>query len=109
MGTFLSTIVETNIRRHRPRGSVAQAWDERLHQALLDENPWWSRKGVPSNLTKRYPRRDFYPLQRRPRDPEILAIYGPRQVGKTTLLFQLIESLIGQGGIEPRRVLYHSF
>ncbi len=88
---------------------MAQEWGERLHQALLDENPWWSSKGVPANLTKPYPRRDFYPLQRRLDDPEILAIYGPRQVGKTTLLFQLIDSLIGEKGVEPRRVLYHSF
>lgn len=88
---------------------MARTWDERLVQALLDENPWWGGQGVPKNWTQPYPRRDFFPLQKRLGYPEILAVYGPRQVGKTTLLFQLIESLIGENRVSPKQILYHSF
>jgi predicted AAA+ superfamily ATPase len=100
--------METNIYDEREREHMPRASGDRLLQALLDENPWWAGKGVPENWTKPYPRRDFFPLQRRLADPEILAVYGPRQVGKTTLLFQLIESLLRDQGVDPRRILYHS-
>lgn len=39
---------------------------------------------------------------------QILLLTGLRRVGKTTLLFQLIETLL-QSGISPYRVLYYSF
>lgn len=42
-------------------------------------------------------------------EKEITAVVGPRQVGKTTILYQLIEHLINDGRVDPRRILYLSF
>jgi hypothetical protein len=40
---------------------------------------------------------------------EITAIVGPRQIGKTTILYQLIEHLIKDKKVDPKRILYLSF
>ena len=40
---------------------------------------------------------------------QIISITGPRRVGKSTLLRQLVQYLIGTKGIEPSRVVYYSF
>ena len=42
-------------------------------------------------------------------EKEITAIIGPRQVGKTTTLYQLIDFLISEKGIDPKRAIYFSF
>lgn len=38
----------------------------------------------------------------------ILSIFGPRRVGKTTLIWQLINDLIDNSNIEPERIMYFS-
>lgn len=78
-----------------------------LTRALHDQNPWWSSGTVPETLSKPFRRRDFYTLKEKIADEAILAIIGPRQVGKTTVMHQLVQDLIGRVG--PRRVLYFSF
>lgn len=40
--------------------------------------------------------------------PQILSISGPRRVGKSTLMYQMIWDLI-QEGTDPKRILYYSF
>jgi predicted AAA+ superfamily ATPase len=39
--------------------------------------------------------------------PQIVSVTGPRRVGKTTLLHQLIQNLIKQG-VDPKRIVYYS-
>ena len=41
--------------------------------------------------------------------PQIISITGPRRVGKTTLLHQLICHLIDEKKVKPERILYFSF
>lgn len=78
--------------------------------ALLNRmNLWWEGEEVQDSLKKAdHRRRDFYKIRERlhssPRS--IMTIRGPRQVGKTTLCGQLIESLLTEDGVPSERVLY---
>lgn len=88
---------------------VAQPTKERLLESLHDQNPWWRVGQVPPALAKPFRRRDFFFLRNRLDGPPILGIYGPRQVGKTTLMYQLAHDLIAVRKVDPRRVLFYSF
>jgi hypothetical protein len=74
---------------------------------LMTFNPWWRDGKVSSSLSGR--KRKIFPellpyLDTR----QILLLTGLRRVGKTTLLFQLVEELLARG-VEPYRILYYSF
>ncbi|GAB6267361.1 MAG: ATP-binding protein [Smithella sp.] len=74
---------------------------------LINFNPWWRDGKVPESLTgrKRSVFSDILPyLDTR----QILMLTGLRRVGKTTLLFQFIETLLGRG-VSPYHILYYSF
>lgn len=92
---------------------ISKVEQERIiFRGLHDQNEWWTTGKVRPSLLRTFKRRDFYVYKKKLRDPsddKILAIIGPRQVGKTTTLSQLIENLIQREGINPRRILYHSF
>ncbi len=87
---------------------MAEPSREQLLEALHLQNPWWAGKSVPPELAKPFRRRDFFFLRKRLADPHVLAIYGPRQVGKTTLMYQLAEELVEVKKVEPRRVMFFS-
>ena len=85
--------------------------DKNLGNLLKLYNPWW---GDPQGSW-----RDDVPGYRRPivRDvisdidelPQIVSITGPRRVGKSTALRQVICHLIDKQGIDPKHILYFSF
>jgi len=64
---------------------------------------------VPEPHIKEFHRRDFYSLKENLDDIKIMGITGPRQVGKTTLMYQFIENLIEEGEVDPLRILFVSF
>lgn len=78
--------------------------------ALLNRmNLWWEGGDVQQSLKKAdHRRRDFYKIRERlmTSSRPILTIRGPRQVGKTTLCGQLIESLLTEDGIPGDQILY---
>lgn len=81
--------------------------DELVHD-LDRQNPWWQRKPMPDIPTfRRWP---FRRLRRRLDHPvaPVEVISGPRQIGKTTLQLQLIESLLTEG-VAPQRILRVQF
>ncbi|MFQ6129063.1 MAG: ATP-binding protein [Thermoplasmata archaeon] len=78
-----------------------------LTRALHGQNPWWSSGTVPEALSKPFRRRDFYTLREKIDHEAILAIIGPRQVGKTTVMHQLAQDLMRR--VDPRRIIYFSF
>jgi len=82
---------------------------KRIIRILYNKNMWWSTQAVPNTLSKPYKRRDFYVLKDKILEKEITAVVGPRQVGKTTILYQLIEHLINDERVDPRRILFLSF
>lgn len=79
-------------------------------QAILGPyNPWWidSRSGFESIPT--FHRPTFYQLCEELRTvPQILSITGPRRIGKSTLLYQLIRNLLAEG-IPAHHLIYYSF
>jgi uncharacterized protein len=81
---------------------------ERLLQLLSEANPWWATGVVPDPLSPPYRRRDFFVVRNRLADRPIIALAGPRQVGKTTLMYQLITDLLAQQ-VPPQRILFVSF
>ncbi len=79
-----------------------------LLRTLSAENPWWDSATVPLSLARPFHRRDFEEVRAALGARPITAIVGPRQVGKTTLMYQLIEELLAKG-TAPRNVLFAAF
>ena len=75
---------------------------------LTKFNEWWVTKRVREDLLKPYKRPLFSELLKYLKDRQILLVMGLRRVGKTTLLYQLIQELLNSG-IKPFRLVYFSF
>lgn len=72
---------------------------------FLIVNPW--RTGNMASLQKGYHSRWLFDRVLRWLDTEdILVIHGPRQVGKTTLLYMFIKYLLDSKGVSPTDVFY---
>ncbi len=79
-----------------------------LSENLRDLNPWWEGKPGPSMPPhRRWPFDRLVRMLRVGMTPACV-LRGPRRVGKTVLLRQIIELLIGEG-VSPRRILYVPF
>ncbi|MBU4304333.1 MAG: ATP-binding protein [Candidatus Omnitrophica bacterium] len=78
-----------------------------LEAILAPYNPWWKNAQFETFSFKRpvflkiY--KDLFSLK------QIISITGPRRVGKTTLLKQVIKDLIIVNRIEPAQIIYFSF
>src|SRR3989344_1564094 len=70
-------------------------------------NPWWNNKKIPASKTSVFKRGDFYIMQEQLLRKEITSLVGPRRVGKTILIHQLIQHLLDTN-IEPSKILYLS-
>ncbi|MDI6871182.1 MAG: ATP-binding protein [Bacillota bacterium] len=84
--------------------------DEQLLQVLFRFNPWWSTGAVPLDIAKPVRRFAFFETQRLLRHAPLrraVVLSGPRRVGKTTILYQLIAELL-QAGLSSSAVLYVS-
>lgn len=80
-----------------------------LEAFLFSTNPWW--EGKPGPVLPAYRRWAFHIICRKLESglAPIVVVRGPRQVGKTTLQLQLIEHLVVERGIDPRRILRLQF
>lgn len=87
------------------RNAVADDETELL-RILYVHNPWWTTGQVPKVKAPTFKRRDYYKLLESLEDLKISAVVGARRVGKTTLMYQLIEHVIGRLG--PERAMYIS-
>ena len=75
---------------------------------LRSLNPWWRRQpGPPLPTFRRWPFARLQNLLLHGMTPASV-LRGPRRVGKTVLLRQLIESLIAKA-VNPQRILYIAF
>ncbi len=70
---------------------------------LHSNNPWWSGRPIPTSKIKEFKRRDYYKLEKQLEHNKISALIGARQVGKTTLMYQLIQKILSQ--TSPQNVL----
>lgn len=83
--------------------------DDRWLELLITYNPWWAGGTAKHPQTLPFHRPLFHTLREDlDRIPQILSITGPRRIGKTTLLHQLIALLL-ERGIKPTDITYYSF
>lgn len=81
-----------------------------LLRRIRAENRWWTGGGIRSPFSDLGPRAYFglfYPLVQERRIKRAVVLMGPRRVGKTVLIHQAIDALLG-GGLDPRQVAYIS-
>ncbi len=71
-------------------------------------NPWWKSSSVPPELLG-MERHVLTLLRKFLGYRQILALYGVRRAGKTTIMYQLINQLLTQDKVSPLRILYFSF
>lgn len=71
-------------------------------------NPWWRTGRVDEKLIGRK-RQIFEEVLKYIDLRQILMFTGLRRVGKTTLMFQIIDWLIKEKNVDPTKILYYSF
>lgn len=90
----------------RPKNAWTGLEGERsIFNALTEFNPWWQENGRIGDVEP-YRRQDFHPLKKKLETEKIVTLIGARQVGKTTLLMQLISDLLVVGKTTPKNILY---
>lgn len=74
---------------------------------LFRFNPWWESGKISEELAKPFKRDLFYKVIEYLSKRQIIEIIGLRRVGKTTLLYQIIQKLLEK--TEEKKILYFSF
>lgn len=83
---------------------------ENILKALTAFNPWWKSGTIRSEFSKTYQRFAFHEVQKILSHESIrrtVVLTGTRRVGKTTIQYQLIESLL-RSGVEAQRIVFIS-
>ncbi len=75
---------------------------------IFEFNPWWETGSVEKEFSREVKRDLFTALKGNLGRKTIDAVVGLRRVGKTTLMYQLIDHLLNQG-VDSRQILYFSF
>jgi predicted AAA+ superfamily ATPase len=70
-------------------------------------NPWWKTGKVKTEWLKPFKRHLYFEISKYIEKKQIILIQGLRRMGKTTMMFQLIEELLKRS--EPKNILYFSF
>ncbi len=70
-------------------------------------NPWWATGRVPDGLLFEFKRDLFYKLIKQIETRQIILLTGMRRVGKTVLIYQIINELLKK--VNPKNILYFSF
>jgi len=76
-----------------------------LLRELQKENKWWSEQKVPKELVREFKRADFYPYKSLIDDEYANVVIGPRRIGKSTVLYQLIDFLIETRKVPTNRII----
>lgn len=79
-------------------------------KVLSAYNPWWKSGTVSVKLVKTFHRFAYYDAMRRLNESSLrrsIVLTGTRRVGKTTILYQMIENLIN-AGVNPTKIVYVS-
>ena len=76
----------------------------KICDVLKGSNPWWTE-----NFKVEFKEREAYAeIQKFISLPQMIALTGLRGVGKTTLMFKLVEDMI-KIGFDPKNIIYFSF
>ena len=85
--------------------------DEQVIKVLRQYNPWWRNPLAIKEENKPQKRLAYYEALRMISHKTIrrfAVLSGARRVGKTTIMYQMMNSLI-DGGVNPKNILYVSF
>ncbi|MBR1368352.1 ATPase (AAA+ superfamily) [Methanocalculus chunghsingensis] len=76
--------------------------DEKVAIALESQNPWWSSREFATGIDRLS---SFPQIERYMNAQEVVLIVGARRTGKSTLVYQIIRSLLDQG-VDKQAILY---
>ena len=79
-------------------------------RVLIAYNPWWKTGAVARGASKEYRRFAYYEAMERLKEKSIrrtIVLTGARRVGKTTIQYQMISTLLEQG-VMPEKILFVS-
>jgi len=77
-----------------------------LLRELQKDNPWWRDGKIPEEQEKPFHRSDFYKYIEVLDSNFIKVIIGPRRVGKTVMIYQLIKYLLSEKKVANRNIVY---
>lgn len=83
---------------------------EGILKVLTAFNPWWKTGAVNPKMTKTYKRFAFHEAMKRLDQNDlrrIVVLTGTRRVGKTTIQYQMIDTLLKRG-IDPAKIVFIS-
>lgn len=89
---------------------MAIATKEQILKVLRAFNPWWTTGSVHPDFTKKYRRFAYHEAMRRLDQTDLrrtVVLTGTRRVGKTTIQYQMIDTLLSRG-ISPQRIVFIS-
>ena len=83
--------------------------DQILNAELRLYNTWWITGKVKEGLLKEYKRNQYYSTSKSFNHEirRVVVLSGLRRVGKTTIVYQIINDLL-QSGVAPEKILYFS-
>lgn len=90
---------------------MALVTDEQIIKVLRQYNPWWRKPAEIKEVSKPQKRIAYYEamkIMQHKTSRRFSILSGARRVGKTTILYQMIDRLISEG-VSPRNILYVSF
>lgn len=83
-------------------------YDTRFVKGIHSDNPWWTNGDRWVDNIPRFTRSDFDHYTKELNKPKIHILIGPRRVGKTTLMLQIIQHLIYVKRASPKSILFMS-
>jgi hypothetical protein len=90
---------------------MALVTNEQVIKVLRQYNPWWISKAASKEESKPQRRVAYYEAMKTMRHKTIrrfAVLTGARRVGKTTILYQMIDTLMNEG-VPARNILYATF
>jgi len=91
-------------------GGMAITSKEGILKVLTAYNPWWKTGIMNPKLSRTYKRFAFYEAMKRLEQRDLrrtVVLTGARRVGKTTILYQMIEAILNRG-VQPQKIVYIS-
>jgi len=89
---------------------MALTTKESILKVLTAFNPWWKTGAIHPDFTKKYRRFAYYEAMKRLQQTDLrrtVVLTGARRVGKTTVQYQMIQTLLNNG-ISPQRIVFIS-
>ena len=73
-----------------------------MKDLLTEWNPWWSEEFSFKGITREIVKEILPWIERK----EIISILGVRRAGKTTLLYEVVDYLIHEKGVNPKNIVF---